>query len=132
MRLPNWEDRLARLVVDAQTRRFRWGAFDCCTFAADAVQAQTGKDPMAGLRGYTTWRQAILLVRRLGGLPAAVRQVLGDPLSVAAYAQRGDIVMVATKLPALGVVVGASALVPLSTGVQRLPVGDWVMAWRVE
>jgi len=132
MRVADWEARLASLVVEAQTRRFAWGVFDCCIFAADAVQAMTGKDPMDGLRGYTTWRQAILLVRRLGGLPAAVKQALGEPLSVPTLAQRGDVVLVNTKLPALGVVVGASALVPLSTGVQRFPVGDWVTAWRVE
>jgi hypothetical protein len=131
MRLPDWEARLANLVVEAQTRRFAWGTFDCCIFAADCVQAMTGKDPMQGLRGYTTWRQSVLLVRQLGGLPAAVKQALGDPLEHPALAQRGDVVLVNTKLPALGVVVGASALAPLSTGVQRFPVGDWVTAWRV-
>jgi hypothetical protein len=132
MRLPDWEARLVSLVNEAPQRRFGWGRFDCCTFAADAVQAVTGRDPMAGLRGYKTWRQAVLLARRLGGLQEAVRQALGEPLPSPKYAQRGDIVIVNSKLPALGVVVGASALVPLPMGVQRIPMGDWVTGWRVE
>lgn len=134
MRLPDWEERFAQLVHESQLRSFKWGSFDCCTFAADAVEALTGHDPMSMLRGsYRNWRGAALRVRALGGLRKAVVDALGEPMLYPATAQRGDIVLVrGEQAPALGVVVGAAALVPLQTGMQRVSVGDWLAAWRVE
>ena len=134
MRLPDWEERFAQLVHESQLRAFKWGAFDCCTFAADAVEALTGADPMRNLRGkYRNWRGAAVLVRTLGGLRKAVADVLGEPMEHSRMAQRGDIVLVpGDAAPALGVVVGSSALVPMQTGTQRVAIGDWLAAWRVE
>lgn len=134
MRLADWEERFAQLVHESQLRAFKWGAFDCCTFAADAVEALTGDDPMRHLRGqYRTWRGAAVLVRRLGGLRQAVVDVLGAPMPHPAMAQRGDVVLVrGEQAPALGVVVGSAALVPLQTGMQRIALGDWLAAWRVD
>lgn len=133
MRLPDWEARLAAVVDEAQRRPFAWGHFDCCTFASDAAQAVSGVDRMGGLRRrYRDMRSALRLVRDLGGLMNAVKQALGEPLATPKLAQRGDIVLVRAKLPALGVVVGQSALVPLVFGVQRVAMGDWIAGWRVE
>lgn len=56
-------------MTDAQTRKFVWGSFDCFLFAAGAVQAKTGVDHMADLRGYADEQSAaILLQERFGTL----------------------------------------------------------------
>jgi hypothetical protein len=135
MRLPDWEERLATLTHEAQTRVFGWGMFDCCVFAAEAVEAVTGRNPMDRVRTlYDDAATAARLVRRLGGLREAVTHALGvEPTAAVKCAQRGDIVLVRQpKQPALGVVIGQSALVPLAHGVQRVSMGDWLAAWRVE
>lgn len=130
MRLPDWEERLAHLTHEAQSRRFAWGVFDCCTFAAEAVEAITGSKPVEVT--WRSWREAVQVARERGGLREAVTNLFGSPLASPRLAQRGDIVLIDSLLPALGVVVGASALVPLQAGVQRIPPGDWVAAWRIE
>jgi hypothetical protein len=134
MRLPDWEARLNALVARALAERFEWGRFDCCTFAADAVVAVTGRDPMAPLRAsYGSMKAACRLLEEFGGLRGAVTSVLGEPMPQKTFAQRGDVVLVATdKYPALAVVTGQCALAPLSIGVQRVPVGDWLAAWKVD
>jgi hypothetical protein len=133
MRHPQWEARLNTLVASALAARFEWGKFDCCTFAADAVQAVTDADPMRELRGsYGSLRGAWRLLTELGGLRSAVSCVLGEPMEEKNFAQRGDIALVnVDRYPALGVVTGQCALVPMASGVQRVPVRDWIAAWAV-
>jgi hypothetical protein len=134
MRLPDWESRFAELVTAVQGARFAWGKFDCCTFAADAVQAVRGDDPLAPVRGsYADLRSAWKLITERGGLREAVAGVLGAPMENAACAGRGDIVLVnVDRYPALGVVIGQSALAPLSIGLQRVAMRDWIAAWKVD
>lgn len=134
MRHPDWEARLAALVSRALSERFEWGRFDCCTFAADAVVAVRGDDPLAAVRGsYGSLRSAWRLLMERGGLRAAVCDALGSPLEHPLMAQRGDIVIVnCDRYPALAVVTGQAALAPLSIGVQRVAMLDWLTAWRVD
>lgn len=79
---------------------FAWGQHDCCTFAAGWVQARTGLDPMAGLRGYSSRLGAARAVRAVahGGRPAATLQtaLLGrlGPCVQGNFAQAGDLVLV--------------------------------------
>jgi hypothetical protein len=49
-RLPDWERRLAAVLHAARDRPFAVAVHDCGTFAADAVAAVTGRDPLAALR----------------------------------------------------------------------------------
>jgi hypothetical protein len=135
MRLPTWEAALNTLVADALGRRFEWGKFDCCTFAADAVQAVTGSDRMADLRGtYACLRTALRVLEAEGGLRQAVSRRLGAPRPEheILYAQRGDIVLHNVEgYPALAVVLGANAMAPTAAGIQRLAGRDWLAAWAV-
>jgi len=134
MRLPDWEGRLGELVGSSLYKPFEWGKFDCCTFAADAVVAVRGDDPLKYIRGsYGSLKSAWRLLSELGGLKVAVTKAMGPPMMHKALAQRGDIVLVESdKYPALAVVVGQAALAPLVTGVQRVPARDWIEAWRVD
>ncbi|MCW2763970.1 MAG: 19, gp19 [Marmoricola sp.] len=56
-------------MAECMSKRFQWGTFDCFLFAAGAVQAKTGVDHMANLRGYgDETSAAILLQDRFGTL----------------------------------------------------------------
>lgn len=70
-RLSDWEARLAALIREARHRPFLTAVHDCGTFAADAVAAVTGVDPLAPLRerycdeaaqpGFTGWSPVAIL-----------------------------------------------------------------------
>lgn len=63
-------------------------------FAANVVQAMTGDDPAAQLRGtYSDERSALKTIARYGSLHALAMACFGAP-SDAICAKRGDIVMV--------------------------------------
>lgn len=133
MRRVDWEERLSALVAAALGEGFVWGAHDCCTFAADAVVACTGRDVMGELRGtYGSVRTAMRVLEAEGGLAAAVTARLGAPIAPL-MAQRGDVVLHEVEgYPALAVVMGTHALAPMAKGVQRIPTRGWLNAWRVD
>ncbi len=50
-RLPGWEQRLQAIFDRENGAPFQWGRADCATFAADCVEAVTGRDALGPLRG---------------------------------------------------------------------------------
>ena len=69
-------------MLECHSRKFKWGVFDCFLFAAGAVQAKTGIDYMADLRGYgDETSAAILLMDRFETLN--LRDVFMDVASAA-------------------------------------------------
>ena len=52
MRFYDWQERLDAAMNRAKSQMFSYGEFDCALFAADCVQAITGADYAAELRGY--------------------------------------------------------------------------------
>jgi hypothetical protein len=91
MRLPDWPERLAAHIEAHRAVPFTWGVHDCCTFAAGSVLACTGQWP-AGWK-WPDAAAAARLLRRLGGLPAAVDRLL-PRLAAPLSAQRGDVLLV--------------------------------------
>lgn len=90
-RLRNWQSRLAAVVSAATPTPFEWGVHDCCTFAADCVQACTGVDPMSALRGtYASLTQAARVVAQLGGLVSIAASAGGNEVHPS-LAQPGDV-----------------------------------------
>uniref|UniRef100_A0AAU6W097 Tail fiber protein n=1 Tax=Pseudomonas phage Pavpe01 TaxID=3138545 RepID=A0AAU6W097_9VIRU len=79
---------------------FKWGAFDCCLFAAGAIQCATGVDCMAETRSYNSEQSAaIVLNKHFGTL--VVRDIFlqiarrFDAHNIALHdARNGDIVCV--------------------------------------
>lgn len=64
-RSPDWERRLVAVTERHHEIGFAWGECDCLLAVADAVEAVTGKDPAASIRGkYSTERGAAKLLRR--------------------------------------------------------------------
>lgn len=131
-RLPDWPARLSELVVRAHTQPFRWGIQDCCLWAADAVQALTGHDPAADLRGrYADAKGALCALQAQGGLMGAGQRA-GVLLAAPAYARDGDIALVHDgRRPMLAVQAGGVWLVAATNGLHALPAGAARMAWGV-
>lgn len=134
-RLPDWVERLDALVRERLPQPFAWGTHDCCTWAADAVQAVTGDDPMAAWRGSYASQEAAEAVIGPGGLSAHVAHVMalyGAPECPPRLAQRGDVVMVEVGNETLcGVVVGTSVLITGTERMCRVPMRRVVRAWAV-
>lgn len=134
-RLPAWEERLCAYLADRHDRsRFGYDHSrdahqdDCCTNAAGAVLAITGRDEMAEFRGrYRTRIGSLRALRRYGAvtLEATLDQKFGRVRP--AFAQRGDLVLTATGL---AVCIGAEAVQPGDNGQVRVS-GPWLAAWAV-
>lgn len=138
MRAPGWEERLAAEVAAASGKSFRWGEFDCATWAFDVAAVLRGAPSFADeWRGkYKSARGALRIIRRLGAetMEEAVTARLGQPRKAVLLARRGDIVMTdADPLPALGVCVGANAMFLRmgGCGLVPVPLRDCVKAWEV-
>ncbi|MGI4846941.1 MAG: DUF6950 family protein [Janthinobacterium lividum] len=53
-------------------RPFAWRSHDCVTFASGWVQAATGMNPIASLPAWKDERQALRVIRAVGGIEAAI------------------------------------------------------------
>lgn len=132
MRYPDWPERLAAYIEQRRHAPFKWAEQDCATFAFDAVEAMTGADPIADLRGrWTTARGAARILNRLGGLEAATSAYLGEPKS-ATFAQRGDVVIVPiggrdSLAICTGVVLAGAGV----SGIEWWPMTQARLAWSV-
>lgn len=133
-RLPAAAESLARLLAERRAEPFAWGRFDCCLFAADAVAAQTGVDPAAGLRGrYATELQAQRVLAALDGLEGIARAALGEPLRHPALACAGDMGLTAAPgdRTTLSVCLGEWWAMPGAAGLVLRPMSAALMSWRV-
>lgn len=130
MRIQNWPRALDEYVQAARCRPFAWGAHDCCTFAAGAVQAITGR--AVALPAYVGVRQALRALQTRGGLLAAVRGQLG-PMQAPARARRGDVLLLwQAGRDVLAVSLGHAWAAPGAQGLVFGPAADAVAAWRVD
>src|SRR4051812_38936672 len=111
-RLHDWQLRLEAFARERAGAPFAWGSNDCALFAADAVQAITGERVCEELRGHETAREAIRMLRALGGVRSVAAAALGEPIPVL-MAAIGDVVVIeAGKREALAVCNGGTAIAP--------------------
>lgn len=122
----------------AAERRFEWGTHDCGTFVWGWVEAATGVDALAPLRGrYTTARGCLCVMRRLGhanllsaaeagATAAGLAPLCGDPVP-------GDIGVVdsITSGPVLALRCASGWAVPAVRGVRIAPL-PLIKGWGVE
>lgn len=131
MRRVDWQLRLAEFVEARASMPFEWGKNDCCLFAADAVQAMTGEDPAATLRGYTSALAAHRLIDDAGGLGQLVSRFLGAPVSPL-MAGVGDVVLLENEgRDLLGICNGTSAIGAGEHGMAVLGMDVARAAWKV-
>ncbi|MDP3853147.1 hypothetical protein [Phenylobacterium sp.] len=126
-------DAMIALVESRARAPLAWGdqANDCVSFARAVVTALIGRDPLAGLgHHWTSQRGAQRVLRRLGGLEAAVDSVL--PRIAPSMAKRGDVGLVTIGgIDSLVVVEGDTVVGPGDHGLVRLPRRVITAAWSV-
>ena len=135
MRLPFWEARLTAYLKRKANQPFAYGVHDCCLFAAGAIEAVIGLDPMAKFRGYHGIRQARRILGNGGGLERLVEQVTQtcrfsevSPLA----ARRGDVLFAVIGAPSVGICDGWFAQFTSLDGLKRYPLSRCARAWRVD
>jgi len=125
---------LDRFIAERRVMPFAWGraANDCVSFAAGAAIAQTGTDPLKGLR-WASRAGALKLLTRLGGLDVAISSRLAEVAP--AQAHRGDIAGVpSADLPGdvrLMVIVGELLVGPGEHGTEFAPRSAMLRAWSL-
>lgn len=131
MRHPDWQQRLANYLQARTSMPFAWGTNDCCTFAAGAVEAISGRDHAAAFSRYADQRVAARMLRRIGGLRALASSALGEPMSPL-MASVGDVVLVKNAdRQLLAICNGTSALAPGPHGTVALGMDAAEAAWKV-
>jgi hypothetical protein len=126
--------KIEKLFIDWQRKEFKYGETDCCQFAAFAMLAI--HDVEIKLPSYDSERGAYRIVRRLGGLSAALENNGLKRLSSPLLASRGDVVLIKHKngglfREALAVCMGRFAYTTAKTGLVEIGQQDWLEAWKV-
>lgn len=130
-RLDGWERRLHALIAARRFTPFAVGANDCASFAADAVIALTGADPMADRRGSYGADETFDLL--------TLERQLGRARQNVAQARRGDIVLMPYDAPSvlqhgLAVCLGRLSAAPAEQGLAYMPTRlarvFWPIGWE--
>lgn len=132
-RLPDWDQRLARLVERHMQTPGAWGAADCLLTAMDAVEAITGVDPAAEIRKrYKTSAGAARLLRKNGFVDLDQALASRFPEVGRLLAQRGDLAIVERDgVLAVGFVCSHGVAVKVETGLVFVPQTDIKSAFKV-
>lgn len=120
MRLENYNTLFSNFVDEVRLRPFDWGEWDCCIWAADAVEVITGEDKLAIFRGtYNDELSAMKALRRIGEgtLLKTLVKHLGGPIHPA-KAILGDVVYYKRIV---GICLGEYSLFVGPKGLQRIP-----------
>lgn len=138
-RRSTWEADLSAYIASVRGRSFAWGSLDCAMFAAGAVIAMTGVDPIEVYRGkYTNEIGAAKALKKYGaGDLRSTLDAMFDARPVGRL-QRGDLVW---NGEAVGVCMGSYALFvgraetvdgdEVAEGLIRIPRAEWAGGWRV-
>lgn len=131
-RLPDWRARLTRHIALSRIRPFALGSHDCVQFAAGAVLACTGVDPIAGRVRYRTAVGARRALARLGVADHVAFARDRFPPVPPSSARMGDLAAIETEEgPALAVVGGAHLYAVARVGLAVLSLTDARAAFRV-
>lgn len=134
MRQDNWPQTLAEVVRVHQGQPYRWGRFDCITFAADCIGAVTGRNYMAAIQQYDCETGAARALLATGHRSAyQFFRANFEPLAPALLAQ-GDVGFVRADgagLAGPAVVLGDVAIARDHSGWQRLSLQDLNYGFKV-
>lgn len=130
MRHQDWPQRLSAFIAAARARPFEWASQDCATFSRDWIEAATGRRVFDA--PYSDATSAARYVEEQGGMLAAVKRVLGEPMPNPAAAGRGDVALVSNAgREVMGVVVGEHVAAPAADGVLMSSRSAMIAAWSV-
>ena len=123
-RLPNWRSALSAYFEKVRATAFVYGKSDCACFVAGAVEAMTGVDPMADIRGrYATVIGAKRFLKSAGASSLADFVARSFEEVHPAYARCGDLGVIKTDGPfgaALGVVSGERVMALTENGLDSV------------
>lgn len=148
-RTTHWITReLDTFLRENANQPFVWSQWDCCLFAANAIQAMTGVDIASDFRGkYTNEASAFALIKSVtGGTTVAdaaaycaqkhglTEWVGTDGKPTPLRAMRGDLVVISNAGDLIAGVVdlsGRYVAAMSETGIIRLSIRSIVRAWHV-
>lgn len=107
----DWQERLTVWLQENRLKSFQQGQWDCGYFAAGAIEAMTGVDIIADVRGkYKTTKGAMKVLKRMGHKDHVSLFASHCPEIPTLSARPGDLVTFATgEGLALAIVQGAGA-----------------------
>jgi hypothetical protein len=130
MRVAIWEEALSDYISNKRDEPFQYGVNDCCMFAAGAVEAMTGVDPMEEFKGtYSDLRGSIKALKEIG--EGDLETTLDSKFEEVAisHAQRGDLAFFDESV---GVIMGGFAYFVSDEGLERIPREMWEKCWSVD
>jgi hypothetical protein len=129
MRISTWEEALSNYIITKRHEPFEYGVNDCCLFAAGAVEAITGEDPMSEFRGkYDSLKTSLKAIKDIGAGTLEATMDGKFPEVAIGHAQRGDL---AFFNDSVGVVVGGFAYFVSDDGLERINRSFWGKCWSV-
>jgi hypothetical protein len=132
-RVEDWSTALALETNKISGKPHAWGQNDCAIFAANAIRAMTGQDPMKGIRGrYKTAIGAARVIKNDGFQSLAAYVSALFPEIEPADAKRGDLVLCEGPFgDFLAVRERSFAIGPGFDGVEQIEPRQFKRAWRV-
>ena len=129
MRISTWQDALSDYIAIKRHEPFEYGVNDCCLFAAGAVEAITGQDPMAEFRGeYNSLKTSLKVIKEIGAGTLEATMDVKFPEVEIGLAQRGDLAFFDDSV---GVVMGGFAYFVSDDGLERINRSLWDKCWGV-
>jgi len=129
MRISTWEETLSDYIATKRHEPFEYGVNDCCLFAAGAVEAITGEDPMSEFRGkYDSLKTSLIAIKDIGAGTLEATMDSKFPEVQIGHAQRGDL---AFHDGSVGVVMGSFAYFVSDDGLERINRSLWDKCWGV-
>ncbi len=134
-RLPDWPERLAKVIAEANKKPFSWHQQNCGLLVTQCVMALTGVDISRRWRNCQSKRSVAALLQRENGLATLACKTayeFGFSAINPRMALRGDICLVAIEQEEiLGVCIGAKIACPGEQGLIFYPLAKAQQAWRI-
>ena len=133
MYLAYWQSKLAEFIESRRYTPFKWGENDCALFVADGVEAITGIDYAAPLRGYQSQLGSKKILDACGHdtVSEYVTSLFGEavpPLQCG----RGDVVEYFSDGElALGLCVGSVFCSPGENGLNFISMAVAIRGWKI-
>jgi hypothetical protein len=140
-RLPDWQARLNRFLIEHANKPFSYGSWDCCLWVCSAIHEMTGIDPAQDFRDkYQSRGEAYRAIKAATGA-ASVQAIVENittklqmPEIPVRRAQTGDVVLIER---ARDYSIGLTALnwseiiVSQARGLRCISLTHAIRAWRV-
>lgn len=136
-RLPDWRERLDRMIESGAQLAFEWGTFDCALHVSNCIRAVVDVDPAAHYRGtyHDEAGAAAIYGASFETFIANTADALGCEEVPVTLARRGDVVFVDNDTPQGAIAVvgldGRFASCAGQNGLVLVRMHRWKRAWKI-